>query len=98
MAPQSMPLPATVPVPLPALVTANSHCWVNVAVTVELAFSVKAQVPVPVHGPLQPVNTLLPAAGVAVRDTAVPWSTCTEQLRPQLMLLPDTVPKPLPCF
>ena len=97
VAPQSMPLPATVPVPPPALVTDNCHCWVNVADTVALALRVKLQPVVPVHGPLQPLK-MLPALGVALSDTNVPASRCTEQVLPQVMLLPATVPAPLPNF
>src|SRR5512147_1180882 len=66
--PQLIPLGLLVTVPLPVVDRSSVYCWVvstNVAVTVELAFSVKLQLPnVPAHGSLQPVNTL-PAAGVA---------------------------------
>jgi hypothetical protein len=44
----------------------------NVAVTLRAAVIVTAQVPAPVHAPLQPLNAE-PDAGVAVSVTAVPW-------------------------
>jgi hypothetical protein len=74
VAPQLIPptLLVTVPVPVPAGVTVRANVGTNVAVTVVLAFSVTAQVPVPEHPPpLHPVNAE-PAAGVAVNVTTVP--------------------------
>jgi len=45
----------------------------NFAVTVVSALSVTPQFHVPVHGPDQPAK-VEPAAGVAVKVTAVPWA------------------------
>jgi hypothetical protein len=61
---------------------------------------VTAQVPVPVQPPpLQPVN-VEPAAGVAVRVTAVPLAKAAEQVAPQEMPAGalETVPVPVPAF
>jgi len=61
---------------------------------------VTAQVPVPVHPPpLQPVN-VDPAAGVAVKVTAVPLAKAAEQVAPQEMPAGAlaTVPVPAPAF
>src|SRR3989344_807026 len=78
----------------------------NVAVTVVSAFSVSVQVPacpagggVPLHPPpLQPAK-VEPLAGVAVRVETVPGVTPeTEQVAPQLMEPPVTVPVPVPAF
>ena len=59
---------------------------------------VTAQVPVPVQPPpLQPVN-VEPAAGVAVKVTAVPLANAAEQVAPQAMPAGalETVPVPVP--
>ena len=64
----------TVPLPVPPLLTVRvtGCCRSKVAVTVVVAVRVTVQVPVPVQPPpLQPVK-VEPAAGVAVRVTAVP--------------------------
>jgi hypothetical protein len=95
--PQSMPLPDTVPVPLPLLETVRVHCFVNSAVTSVLADRVKSQLVVPAHGPLHPANRL-PASAVAESDTAVSASTNALQMVPQSMPFPTTVPVPVPAF
>jgi len=61
---------------------------------------VTAQVPVPVQPPpLQPVN-VEPAAGVAVKVTAVPLAKPAEQVAPQEMPAGalETVPVPAPAL
>src|SRR2546422_11377199 len=71
---------------------------VNVAVTVVAALSVTVQVPVPEHpAPLQPLK-VEPAAGAAVKVTAVPLAYVAEQVAPQEMPagLLVTVPVPGP--
>jgi hypothetical protein len=99
VAPQEMPVGAleTVPVPVPALVTASvKGCSVNAAVTEVAALTVTVQVPVPVQPPpLQPVN-VEPAAGVAVKVTAVPLVNAVEQVAPQEMPAGALVTLPLP--
>jgi hypothetical protein len=103
VAPQAMPAGAleTVPVPAPALVIASvKGCRANVAVTDVAALTVTLHVPVPVQPPpLQPVN-VEPAAGVAVRVTAVPLANAAEQVAPQEMPAGalETVPVPVPAF
>jgi len=67
-----------------------------VAVTVVAAETVTAQVPVPEHPPpLQPLK-VEPAAGVAVRVTAVPLVKLAEQVAPQLIPAGALVTVPLP--
>jgi len=62
----------TVPLPVPAVLTARVKVGMKVAVTVVAAVRVTAQEPVPVQPtPLQPAKTD-PAAGVAVKVTTVP--------------------------
>jgi hypothetical protein len=103
VAPQEMPAGAleTVPVPVPAVVIASvKGCRANVAVTAWAALMVTAQVPVPVQPPpLQPVK-VDPAAGVAVKVTAVPLAKAAEQVAPQEMPAGalETVPVPAPAF
>jgi hypothetical protein len=98
VAPQLM-LPGllvTVPVPVPFFVTVKvTGVAVKVAVTEAAAFT--AHVPVPEHAPLQPAK-VEPAAGAAVRVTAVPGVKDCEQLAPQLIPagLLVTVPVPVP--
>ncbi len=62
----------TVPLPEPAIFTFNRYSagW-KVAVAVWSPLTVRVQVPWPLHGPDQPVNTD-PGDGVAVRVTVVP--------------------------
>ena len=70
----------------------------KVAVTVVAAVSVTVHVAVPEHPPpLQPVKAE-PAAGLAVRVTALPLVKLAEQLVPQLIPAGAlvTVPEPLP--
>jgi hypothetical protein len=74
VAPQLIPVGVldTVPVPVPAGVTATVNNGAKFAVMDVSAPIVTVQVPVPVHAePLQPVNAK-PAAGVAVNVTLVP--------------------------
>jgi len=69
----------------------------NVAVTAVGAVTVTLHAPVPAQAPLQPAK-VEPAAGVAVRVTAVPGENVCEQLAPQLMPAGAlvTVPDPDP--
>src|SRR5258705_9796381 len=82
-----------------ATVSVNEDCT-NVAVTEVAAFIVTVQEPEPVQPPpLQPVN-VEPAAGVAVKVTAVPLAKAAEQVAPQEMPAgpPETVPLPAPAL
>jgi hypothetical protein len=69
----------------------------NVAVTVTLDVTVTTQVPVPEHPPpLHPVK-VEPPLGVAVRVIDVPLDIDDwEQVEPQLIEPPVTVPEPVP--
>ena len=91
----------TVPVPVPARATVNVKLPVvvlNVAVTLRACVIDTVQVPVAlVQAPLQPAK-VEPAAGVAVSVTDVPLATFAEQVAPQLMGPPATVPVPVPIF
>jgi hypothetical protein len=98
--PQLMPAGAlvTVPDPAPARLTLRAKdCRAKVAVAELAAFIVTVHAPVPVHAPLQPVK-VAPAAGVAVRVTAVPPLKDAEQVVPQLIPAGAlvTVPEPAP--
>jgi len=101
--PQEMPAGAlvTVPVPAPALVTVSAKDWrAKVAVTEVAALTVTVQVAVPEQPPpLQPVK-VEPAAGAAVKVTAVPVVKEVEHVAPQE--IPEgalvTVPVPLPAL
>src|SRR5436309_509193 len=97
--PQATPAGAlvTVPVPTPALVTVSVKDWIaKVAVTEVAAFSVTAQVPVPVQPPpLQPAK-VEPAAGAAVKVTAVPLANAAAQVVPQEMPAGALVTVPMP--
>ena len=62
---------ATVPEPLPALVTFNVLMRAKLAVTDLAALIVALQTPVPEHAPDQPAN-FEPTDGVAVNATLVP--------------------------
>src|SRR5262245_6557711 len=88
---------ATVPDPEPLLLTVSvKDCSANVAVTLWAALIVTVQaVAVPVQPPLQPVN-VEPAAGAAVRVTAVPDVSEVEHVVPQLMPTGELVTVPLP--
>jgi len=101
--PQERPAGAlvTVPVPAPAVVTVSAKVWIaKVAVTEVAALIVMVQVPVPEQPPpLQPLK-VEPAAGVAVKVTAVPVVKEVEHVAPQE--IPEgalvTVPVPLPAL
>lgn len=95
VAPQSMPLPLTVPVPAPVLLAESWYCRVKFALTEVSVLIVTTQSPVPLHAPLQPVNTL-PGAGVAVNVTVVSASSWASQVASQAMPLPATLPEPVP--
>src|SRR5437667_5217764 len=86
VAPQAMPAGAlvTVPVPAPVLLTVSVKvCTAKVAVTVVAALSVTVQVPVLEQlPPLQPVK-VEPAAGAAVKVTAVPLANAAEHVARQ---------------
>src|SRR4029453_3900304 len=97
--PQEMPAGGLLTVPAPVLLTVSVEvCTAKVAVTVVAALSVTVQVPVPEHPPpLQPVK-VEPAAGVAVKVTAVPLAYAAEHVAPQeipaglLVIVPVPVP------
>jgi hypothetical protein len=99
--PQLIPagLELTVPVPAPAGVTVTATCLsVKVAVTDAAAFSVTAQLPVPVQpAPDHPANIEV-TDGATVRVTRVPAAKLAAQVAPQLMPAGDevTVPVPVP--
>ena len=62
----------TVPAPAPVVLTVSANCGEKVAVTLAAEVpTVRLHVPVPVQAPVQPAKTN-PAAGEAVRLTAVP--------------------------
>src|SRR5437867_13354712 len=86
VAPHEIPAGAlvTVPVPAPVLLTVSVKvCTAKVAVTVVAALRVTGQVPVPEQPPpLQPVE-VEPAAGAAVKVTAVPLANAGEHVAPQ---------------
>src|SRR5204863_623561 len=85
------------PLPVPALLTVSVNVWsVNVAVTVVAAESVTVQAPVPEHPPPLQLLKVEPAAGVAVRVTAVPLVKLAEQVAPQLIPAGALVTVPLP--
>src|SRR5205814_8668488 len=96
---QTMPEGAlvTVPLPVPDLVTVSAkELCIKVAVTASAAFIVTMQGPVPVQPPpLQPVN-VDPAAGVAVRVTAVPLVNAAAHVAPQETPAGALVTVPLP--
>jgi len=98
VAPHEMPVGelVTVPLPVPAFVTARVNgCSANVAVTEVAAVIVVVHVPVPVQAPLQPVK-VEPAAGVAVNVTADPLVNACEHVAPQEMPDGELVMLPLP--
>jgi hypothetical protein len=103
VAPQLIPAGAlvTVPVPVPALVTASVKLVtvaLNVAVTVSAALIVTEHVPVPVHpAPLHPAN-VDPVVAAAVSTTTCPLVKLAEHVAPQLIPagLLVTVPVPVP--
>src|SRR5437667_6387822 len=99
----SVALAATVRVPeivAPAvgvmMEAAGGVMSVNVAVTVVAAESVTVQAPVPEQPPpLQPLK-VEPAAGAAVRVTAVPLAKLAAQVAPQVIPAGELVTVPLP--
>ena len=98
--PQVMPVPVTVPVPAPDLVTVNRNVGAttisNCAFTVCAAFIVTLHVPVPLHpAPVQPAN-VDPAVAPAVNTTTVFCARVSVQSTPQVMPVPVTVPVPAP--
>jgi len=99
--PQLIPVGAlvTVPVPAPALVRVSAKDWsAKVAVTDVAALTVTVQVAVPEQPPpLQPAK-VEPAAGAAVKVTAVPLVNGVEHVVPQEIPagLLVTVPLPVP--
>jgi len=101
--PQLMPvgLEVTVPVPVPARVTASAKLeeLLNVAVTARAAVIETVQVLVPVHAPLQPAK-VEPLLAAAVSVTDAPLAKFALQVAPQLMppVFDVTVPAPLPAL
>ena len=99
VAPQEMPAGALVTVPVPAplgLTVSVKVGTAKVAVTVVAAVSVTVQVPVPEQPPpLQPVK-VEPAAGEAVKVTAVPLANAAEHVAPQEMPAGALVTVPVP--
>ena len=103
VAPQEIPAGELVMLPLPApdfaTVSVNEDCT-NVAVTEAAAFIVTVQEPVPLQPPpLQPVK-VDPAAGVAVKLTALPLANEAEQVAPHEMPagVLEMVPAPAPAL
>ena len=68
----------------------------KVAVTAVAPLTVTVHAPVPEQAPLQLAKTE-PAAGAAVRVTAVTGVTDCEQVAPQLMPVGCSSPYPYPC-
>jgi hypothetical protein len=101
--PQLMPvgLDVTVPLPVPARVTASAKLEepLNVAVTARAAVIDTVQVPVPEHAPLQPANDE-PLEAAAVSVTEAPLAMFALQVEPQLMppVFDVTVPEPVPAL
>jgi hypothetical protein len=97
---QLIPLPVTLPEPVPATATVRvcggGGVFVNVAVTDSAALIVTVHFPVALHPPPdQPVN-LEPDAGAAVNVTFVPTGRLFEQVPGQVIPPPVTVPLPVP--
>jgi hypothetical protein len=96
--PHEMPAGAlvTLPVPLPLRVTVSpTGAGLNVAVTVVAAFTVTAQVLVPLQAPLHPAK-VEPPVPVAVSVNAVPGATVSEQSEPHEMPAGTLVTVPVP--
>ena len=70
---------------------------VKLVVTLLFALTVNTQLPVPEQAPPQPAK-VEPLAGVAVSVTDVPEFTVAEQVDPQFIPPPETVPEPVPEF
>jgi hypothetical protein len=68
----------------------------NVAVTVVFDVMDTVHVPVPEHPPPDQPENDEPDVGVAVRVILVPVVTVDEQVEPQEIPVPDTVPDPAP--
>ena len=94
-----MPSPlVTVPLPAPVVPTVRANCGEKAAVAeTPVVPTVKLQVPVPVHAPVQPPNTKPPPA-VAVKITFVPVLMLAlhvpGQLMPPTLLVTDPLPVP----
>jgi hypothetical protein len=87
---------ATVPLPVPALVTVTEKLWsAKFAVTLRAALIDTVQLAVPVQAPLHPAN-LDPVAGVAVRVTLEPPLKLALHVVPQLMPAGFVLTLPLP--
>jgi len=70
-APQSIPVPDTVPLPVPDLATVRTYWFLEkMALTDVAAVMVTVQVPVPVQAPVQPAK-VEPVVAAAVKVTAV---------------------------
>lgn len=84
--PQSMPdgLLETVPLPVPARVTASTGEALNVAFTEVFCIKVTLQTPEPLHAPDQPAKKEF-AIGEAVSATCVPLEKVALHICPQLM-------------
>ncbi len=97
VAPHEIPAGALVTVPEPVLLTVSVKVGTaKVAVTVVAALSVTVQVPVPEQPPpLQPLN-VDPAAGAAVKVTAVPLANAAEQVAPHEIPAGALVTVPVP--
>jgi hypothetical protein len=103
VAPQEIPAGelVIVPEPAPDLVTVRAKdCCMKVAVTVVAEFTVVVQVPAPEQPPPLQLEKTDPAAGVAVRVTAVPFVNDAEHVVPQEIPagLLVTVPVPAPAL
>jgi hypothetical protein len=89
----------TVPLPAPAVPTVRANCGEKAAVAETPAVpTVKLQVPVPVHAPVQPAKTEAEDEGVAVKITFVPVLMLAlhvpGQLMPPTLLVTDPLPVP----
>src|SRR5216683_3648345 len=86
------PLVVPPPPPPPPLAGARTKA----ALTLFSPLMLKVQVNcAPAQSPVQPLKVEL-LAGLAVRVTAVPRASCAVQELPQLILVPVTVPDPVP--
>src|SRR2546422_6535357 len=87
----------TIPLPAPVFETVSvKFCTAKVAVTVVAALRVTVQVPVPEHPPpLQPVK-VEPAAGAAVKVTAVQLAYVAAQVAPHEIPAGALVTVPVP--
>ena len=92
-------LPATLAVGERLLATGPGETLLKVAVTVVAAFTVAAQVALPLHAPLHPAK-IEPEAGLAVSVIGVPAATVFVQVVPHAIPAGElvTVPAPVPFF